>query len=178
MIECNNVTKSYARGAVLGIKELLVGKHRRMGRFTREFALRDISFSVERGEAFGIVGLNGSGKTTLLSLILGVISPNSGAIRTHGRIAPLLALGSGFHPELTGRDNVFLYASILGLSLAEIRERFDAIVEFSELEDAIENPVRTYSSGMTARLGFSTIIHTVAEILLIDEVLAVGDAEF
>ena len=163
---------------MLGIKELLVGSHRRVGRFTRKQALHDVSFQVPRGRAFGIVGQNGSGKSTLLALLLGVMRPDRGRIALAGRVASLLALGAGFHPELTGRQNIFLYGSTLGMGLHEIRTRFDEIVAFSELGDAVDDPLRTYSSGMTARLGFSTVVHTSAEILLIDEVLAVGDLQF
>jgi lipopolysaccharide transport system ATP-binding protein len=177
-IRCEGVSKSYSRTPVLGVKELLVGRHRRVGRFTRKQVLHDVSFKVARSRAFGIVGQNGSGKSTLLGLLLGVLRPDSGRIVVAGRVASLLALGSGFHPELTGRQNIFLYGSILGMSLREIRERFDEIVEFSELGDAVDDPLRTYSSGMTARLGFSTVAHTSADILLIDEVLAVGDLQF
>jgi lipopolysaccharide transport system ATP-binding protein len=177
-IRCQAVSKSYARRPVLGVKELLVGRHRRAGRFTRALALHDVSFEVPHGRACGIVGHNGSGKSTMLALVLGVMRPDAGTIAIDGRMASLLALGSGFHPELTGRENIFLYGSLLGMRLREIRARFDDIVQFSELDDAVENPMRTYSSGMIARLGFATVVHAPAEILLIDEVLAVGDVEF
>jgi len=177
-VRCESVSKSYSRTPVLGIKELLVGRHRRVGRFTRKAALHDVSFQVARGRSIGIIGQNGSGKSTLLGLLLGVIRPDRGRVALAGRVATLLALGAGFHPELTGRQNIFLYGSILGMSLREIRARFDEIVAFSELGDAVDDPLRTYSSGMTARLGFSTVAHTPAEILLIDEVLAVGDLQF
>jgi ABC-2 type transport system ATP-binding protein len=178
IIRCERVSKSYSKGGALGVKELLVGRHRRVGRFNREWAIRDVSFDVAAGEAFGIVGLNGSGKSTLLALVLGALRADSGRISVAGRVASLLELGSGFHPELTGRQNVFLYGSILGMRIREIRARFDDIVEFSELGNAIDNPLRTYSNGMVTRLGFSVIIHAEADVLLIDEVLAVGDLEF
>jgi len=147
-------------------------------RYFRDWALRNINFRVSAGEAFAIVGHNGSGKSTLLSLLLGTMLPDQGNIKARGKIASLLELGAGFHPELSGRDNVYLYGAILGMTLAEIKMAFDAIVQFSELKDAIDHPIRTYSNGMIARLGFSTIIHAPAEILLIDEVLAVGDNRF
>lgn len=178
MISCSGLWKCYGKSA-RGIKDLLVGRHRTVeSKYAREWALKDVSFEVQRGSAFGIVGHNGTGKSTLLSLLLGTIRPEMGTVSVDGRVAALLELGAGFHPELTGRENIFLYGSILGMTLAEIRSSFDAIVEFSELETAIDNPIRTYSSGMMARLGFSTIIHAPADILLVDEVLAVGDSRF
>lgn len=178
IIACSNVWKHYASPA-RGIKELLVGrKHAVDTKYSREWALNNVSFEVPRGSAFGVVGHNGTGKSTLLSLLQGTIKPDRGEVRLEGRVASLLELGAGFHPELSGRENIFLYGSILGMSLAEIRKNFDAIVDFSELEGAIDNPVRTYSNGMAARLGFSTIIHTPVDIILVDEVLAVGDSRF
>lgn len=180
MICCRGISKAYAAQRAMGLKEMLVGKHRRNhgGRFSREWALRDVTFSVNAGSAFGVIGANGSGKSTLLSVLLGTLRPDTGTVRIFGRTASLLSLGAGFHPELTGRENVFLYGSILGMRIREIRARFEEIVEFSELRDAIDNPVRTYSSGMITRLGFSTITHVDAEVLLVDEVLAVGDLDF
>lgn len=163
----------------IGIKEFLVGrKIKSPSRFTRQWALQDVGFTVKRGQAFGIIGNNGTGKSTTLSLILGTILPDKGSIRVFGRVASLLELGAGFHPELTGRENIYLYGSILGMTIREIRERLAKILDFSELGDAVDNPLRTYSSGMVTRLGFATIIHAPADILLIDEVLAVGDASF
>lgn len=145
----------------------------------REFwALQDVSFQLRRGEALGLVGKNGSGKSTLLRIIAGLIKPDSGSVSVKGRVAPLIALGAGFNPVLTGRENIYANMSILGLSKEEIDQRFDSVVEFAEIGDAIDAPVQTYSSGMAARLGFSSAIHTEPEILLIDEVLAVGDVKF
>ncbi|OGT08845.1 MAG: hypothetical protein A2X78_02995 [Gammaproteobacteria bacterium GWE2_37_16] len=178
-IECKNVYKAYSTYASLGVKNLLLGKKlKKSHSFLREWALENISFSIKQGTAFGIIGRNGSGKTTLLSLLLGVIRTQQGEVRVNGKIASLLELGAGFHPELTGRDNVFLYGSILGMRRRKIEEKYDSIVRFSELGNALDSPIRTYSSGMIARLGFSTIIHYDADVLLIDEVLAVGDAHF
>jgi ABC-type polysaccharide/polyol phosphate transport system ATPase subunit len=178
MIQCKGVWKRYGKSA-RGIKELLIGRRKiTESRYSRDWALQGVDFEVQRGEAFGIIGHNGTGKSTLLSLLLGTIQPDKGDIHIDGRVASLLELGAGFHPDLTGRENIFLYGSILGMTLAEIRKHFDAIVAFSELEGAIDNPIRTYSNGMTARLGFSTIIHTPVDVLLIDEVLAVGDSRF
>jgi lipopolysaccharide transport system ATP-binding protein len=178
IISCSGVWKRYGKPA-RGIKDILVGRNRKLeSKYAREWALKDISFEVARGQAFGIVGHNGTGKSTLLSLLMGAIQPAQGEICVNGRTAALLELGAGFHPELTGRENIFLYGAILGMTLAEIRKSFDAIVAFSELETAIDTPIRTYSNGMLARLGFSTIIHAPADILLVDEVLAVGDSRF
>lgn len=171
--------KSYHERPQLGIKEMLLGrKAPNHGRFARAWALQDVSFSVNRGNAFGILGHNGTGKSTLLGVLLGTIAPDRGIINVSERTASLLEIGAGFHPELTGRENIFLYGSILGMTLAEIRQRFDQIIAFSELGNAIENPIRTYSNGMITRLGFSIIIHTPAKLLLIDEILGVGDTRF
>lgn len=145
----------------------------------KEFwALKDVTFQIRRGEALGLVGKNGSGKSTLLRIISGLIKPDTGTVEVYGRVAPLIALGAGFNPILTGRENIYANMSILGLSNQEINERFDDVLEFAEVEDAIDSPVQTYSSGMAARLGFACAIHTEPDILLIDEVLAVGDIKF
>lgn len=178
-VACENLWKSYQSYRRVGLKSLLVGvETQRDTRFSRQWALNDVSFRVARGQAFGVVGHNGSGKSTLLSILLGTVAGDRGRAEVNGRVASLLELGAGFHPDLTGRENVFLFGSILGMTLREIRERIDAIVEFSELDDAIETPLRTYSAGMIARLGFSIIVQSPADILLIDEVLAVGDSRF
>jgi ABC-type polysaccharide/polyol phosphate transport system ATPase subunit len=142
------------------------------------YALRDVTFSVARGETLGIIGRNGSGKSTILKLIAGVMAPSEGEINVYGRVSPLIELGAGFHPDLTGRENVFLNASILGMSRKEVSARFDEIISFAELWDFVDTPVKRYSSGMYIRLGFSVAVHSDPEILLIDEVLAVGDAVF
>src|ERR687891_937346 len=142
------------------------------------WALRDISYEISEGSTVGLVGANGSGKTTLLKIIGGILRPTEGRVTTRGRIAALLELGAGFHPELTGRENVYLNASILGLSKRDTDRRFDDIVGFAELEPFIDNQVKHYSSGMFVRLGFAVAVHVDPEILLIDEVLAVGDQRF
>ena len=142
------------------------------------WVLRDISFEVGSGETLGLIGPNGVGKSTILKLIAGIISPTSGQIQVSGRVSSLLELGAGFHPDLTGRENVFLYGSLLGLSRAAMQKRFDDIVQFSELEEFIDAAVKTYSSGMYLRLAFSVAIHVEPEVLLIDEILAVGDEAF
>ena len=145
----------------------------------KEFwALDNVSFELKRGEALGLVGKNGSGKSTLLRIIAGLIKPDLGTVEITGRVAPLIALGAGFNPILTGRENIYANMAILGLSKQEIDERFDSVVEFAEIGDAIDAPVQTYSSGMAARLGFASAIHTEPDILLVDEVLAVGDIKF
>jgi lipopolysaccharide transport system ATP-binding protein len=178
IVTCEHVAKSYSRRATVGLKEFLVGRRRRAGHFLRQLALDDVSFTLERGASLGVIGRNGSGKSTLLGLLLGVMRPDSGRIEIDGRLASLLALGAGFHPELTGRQNVFLHAAILGMTLSDTRARLHSIVAFSGLGDAVDHPIRTYSSGMVARLGFSCLVNAQADILLIDEVLAVGDLEF
>lgn len=148
-------------------------------KYYKEFwALRDISFQVRRGETFGIIGRNGSGKSTLLQILAGTMSATCGSSRVNGRVAALLELGSGFNPEFTGRENVFLNAQILGLSTREIEERYDRIVEFADIGDFIDQPVKTYSSGMMVRLAFAVQAHIEASIVIIDEALAVGDVFF
>ncbi|MEO1068428.1 MAG: ABC transporter ATP-binding protein, partial [Cyanobacteria bacterium J06638_6] len=145
----------------------------------KEFwALQDVSFELRRGEALGLVGKNGSGKSTLLRIIAGLIKPDVGSVAIKGRVAPLIALGAGFNPVLTGRENIYANMSILGLTKDEIDDRFDDVVSFAEIPDAIDSPVRSYSSGMQARLGFACAVHTEPDILLIDEALAVGDVRF
>jgi ABC-type polysaccharide/polyol phosphate transport system ATPase subunit len=158
------------------LKDLIVA--RRGARATDVVALRDVSFRVEPGSAVGLVGRNGSGKTTLLRLLSGIIRPTSGHVEVGGRVGSLLELGAGFHPDLTGRENVFLNGSIHGLKRAYIREQLDEIVAFAGLEEFIDLPVRTYSSGMYMRLGFAIAAHIDADILLLDEVFAVGDEQF
>ena len=158
------------------IKRLLGQKHTP---YYREFwALQDISFEVKRGETVGIIGRNGSGKSTLLQIICGTLTPTGGSVQTNGRIAALLELGSGFNPEFTGRENVYLNAAVLGLSKEEVDERFDQIVAFADIGQFMEQTVKTYSSGMMVRLAFAVIAHVDADILIIDEALAVGDAFF
>ncbi|HWE53065.1 MAG TPA: ABC transporter ATP-binding protein [Bryobacteraceae bacterium] len=142
------------------------------------WALRDVSFSVAKGEAFGIIGANGSGKSTLLQVIAGILRPTSGSIEVNGRLSALLELGSGFSPEFTGRSNVYLNGSILGLSKEEIDERFETIERFAQIGDFIDQPIKTYSTGMVLRLAFAVVAHVDPEILIVDEALAVGDIAF
>ena len=142
------------------------------------WALRNVDLEVNEGESVGIIGRNGAGKSTLLSIMTGTVYPTEGTVSTEGRISALLELGVGFNPDLTGRENVFLNAALLGMSEDQIAERFDSILDFSELEKFIDTPISKYSSGMVVRLGFSAAIHIEPEILIIDEVLAVGDQNF
>jgi ABC-type polysaccharide/polyol phosphate transport system ATPase subunit len=158
------------------LKDLVIARGRTRG--TEVWALRGVSFGVEPGNAVGLVGRNGSGKTTLLRLLSGIIKPTSGNVRVGGRVGSLLELGAGFHPELTGRENVYLQGSIHGLGRAAIREKLDEIVAFAGLEEFVDLPVRTYSSGMYMRLGFAIASHIEADVLLLDEVFAVGDEAF
>jgi len=158
------------------LKDLLFA--RRHARGADVWALRDVSFGIEPGSAVGLVGRNGSGKTTLLRLLSGIVKPTSGRVAVGGRIGSLLELGAGFHPDMTGRENVYLNGSIHGLTRATIREKFDEIVTFAGLEEFIDLPVRTYSSGMYMRLGFAIAAHVEANVLLLDEVFAVGDEAF
>jgi lipopolysaccharide transport system ATP-binding protein len=142
------------------------------------WALRDINFEVQQGEVLGIIGKNGAGKSTLLKILSRVTSPTTGVIKTRGRIASLLEVGTGFHPEMTGRENIYMNGAIMGMTKAEIRRKMDEIVDFAGVERYIDTPVKRYSSGMTVRLGFAVAAHLEPEILVVDEVLAVGDAEF
>jgi ABC-type polysaccharide/polyol phosphate transport system ATPase subunit len=158
------------------LKDLIVARGQARG--SDVWALKDVSFDVEPGSAIGLVGRNGSGKSTLLRLLSGIIKPTSGRVAVGGRVGALLELGAGFHPDLTGRENVFLQGSIHGLTRATIREKFDEIVAFAGLEDSIDLPVRTYSSGMYMRLGFAIASHMESSVLLLDEVFAVGDEAF
>src|SRR5215213_6809055 len=152
---------------------------RRRGSEDTSFAaLNDVSLTIETGHTVGLIGPNGSGKSTLLKVLAGILRPSSGTVQANGRIASLLELGAGFNGELSGRDNVYLNASLLGLSRKETDGLFDSIVAFSELEDFIDNPVKHYSSGMYVRLGFAVAVHVDPDILLVDEVLAVGDEAF
>jgi ABC-type polysaccharide/polyol phosphate transport system ATPase subunit len=183
-IEATNVTKVYRRyqrrRQFATLKSaLLSGSLIRDLRPDETFpALQDVSFAVTAGRTFGIIGRNGSGKSTMLKLVAGITKPTSGDVRVQGRISALIELGAGFHPEISGRENVFINGIMLGLSKREVARRFDEIVEFAELTDFIDAPVKTYSSGMYMRLGFAVAIHVDPDVLLVDEVLAVGDEGF
>jgi ABC-2 type transport system ATP-binding protein len=160
------------------IKQITIAAIRRQQISDTFLAVNDVSFTIEHGESVGLMGLNGSGKSTLLKMINGVMRPDSGQILTRGRIAGLIATGAGFHPQLTGRDNVYLNAAILGMSEAETKRKFEQIVEFADIGKFLDTPVGHYSSGMFSRLGFAVAVHTDSDIFLVDEVLAVGDRPF
>ena len=187
VLRVNGISKKFCRdlkrSLLYGVQDIaseVIGLREKSENLrSKEFwALQNVSFELRRGESIGLVGKNGSGKSTLLRIIAGLIKPDTGLVEINGRVAPLIALGAGFNPILTGRENIYANMSILGLSKKEIDDKFDAVVEFAEIGDAIDSPVQTYSSGMAARLGFSCAIHTEPDILLIDEVLAVGDIRF
>ena len=178
VIEVKDVTKSFKvyldKGSQL--KERLL--FRKRSRYEERKVLRGISFSVKKGEAIGLIGHNGCGKSTTLKLLTRIMYPDSGSIKMQGRVSSLIELGAGFHPDMSGRENIYTNAAIFGLNKKEIDSRIQSIIDFSELKDFIDNPVRTYSSGMYMRLAFSVAINVDADILLIDEILAVGDANF
>ena len=160
------------------IKELVQALYKKQKTLEKLHALRNISFSIRKGETVGIIGKNGAGKSTLLKLIAGVSSSTTGEVAVKGKVAPLIEMGAGFHPELTGRENVFLNGVILGLKEKYIKEKFEEIIDFAELHKFVDMPIKHYSSGMYMRLAFSVAVFTDPEILLIDEILAVGDMEF
>ncbi|MFK7802959.1 MAG: ABC transporter ATP-binding protein [Anaerolineae bacterium] len=168
----------YHKGRPTTIQEALTKRMRGLRPREAKWALRDINFSVRQGKMTGIIGANGSGKSTMLRLLGGVLRPDEGQILTKGRIGGLLELGAGFHHDLTGRENIFVNGIVSGLTRSDVAHRFDEIVAFSELEDDIDYPLRTYSSGMQIRLGFAVAAYSDPEILLIDEVLSVGDVSF
>lgn len=201
IIEVNNLSKSYTishegRERYTALRDVMAQKAKKIFSFpksltstltstltsssTREefWALKDVSFTIEQGDRVGIIGRNGAGKSTLLKLLSRITEPTAGEIKIKGRVASLLEVGTGFHPELTGRENIFLNGAILGMSRAEVRKHFDAIVDFAEIEKFLDTPVKRYSSGMYVRLAFAVAAHLEPEILVIDEVLAVGDAQF
>ena len=186
IVEFNSVWKKFRRGERFdSLRDLLPSMAKmlfsraRTGLEDKEFwALRDVSFQMKRGDALGIIGPNGSGKSTALKLLSGILRPDQGSVCVKGRLSTLIELGAGFHPDLTGRENIYLNGTILGMKRAEIAKKFDQIVEFSELQDFIDTPVKRYSSGMYARLGFSVAAHVDPEVLVIDEVLSVGDYHF
>ena len=177
-LELDRVSKRFRLRRTRSLKDLAV--HAVKGRPLGDtlLALDEVSLTVEQGEAVGLLGLNGSGKSTLLKLVSGVLRPDSGSVRTRGRVAGLIEVGAGLHPDLTGRENVFLNGAILGMTEPEIRARFDAIVDFSEMEKFLDTEVKYYSSGMFLRLAFSVAVHTEPDLFLVDEILAVGDPPF
>lgn len=163
----------YVRSYFMRLPEIISGK----GKSVHE-VLQDVSFTINRGELVGIVGQNGSGKSTLLKMMCNIIKPTQGTIHVHGKIAPLLELGAGFHPELSGRENVYLYGAILGMRKSMVQKNWDSIIEFAQIGDFLDTKIKHFSSGMLVRLGFSVAIHLEYDILVADEVLSVGDASF
>lgn len=178
MIEVEHATKAFTMQYHKSLKQIALARMRGQKTHDRFNAVDDVSFTVDQGEAIGVMGLNGSGKSTLLKLISGVMEPDSGSVLARGRIAGLIATGAGFQPELSGRDNLWLNASILGMSAAETKRKFDEIIDFADLGEFIDTPVVYYSSGMKARLGFAVAINVDSDIFIADEALAVGDQPF
>lgn len=183
IIEVNHLTKEYRLGAMQGLKQTLLNTAARLsGKKVEERplfkALDDVSFSIEPGEVVGIIGHNGAGKSTLLKMLARISTPTSGSIKVNGRIAPLIEVGAGFVPDFTGRENVYLNGAIMGMSRQEIDSKFDEIVEFAEMSEFIDTPVKRYSSGMQVKLAFAVATSIESEILIVDEVLAVGDLAF
>ncbi len=180
VVVCERVSKRFwlAHDRPRSFQELVIGFWRRSRGGEDLWALREVTFSVEAGEVFGVIGANGSGKSTLLKIIAGILAPTAGQVLVRGRLAALLELGAGFHPDLTGRENIFLNGALLGFSRAEIARRFEEIVAFAELERFVDTPLKHYSSGMQVRLGFAIAVSSDPEVLLADEVLAVGDERF
>jgi ABC-2 type transport system ATP-binding protein len=179
-IEVSNISKQFVLRHTRSIKEAVVWLVKgRKGDLSEKFhALKNVTVEVKTGETVALLGLNGSGKSTLLKHISGVMLPDSGTVKTRGRVAGLIEVGAGFHPDLSGRDNVFLNGAILGMTEQQVKDRFDDIVEFSEIGQFIDTEVKFYSSGMYLRLAFSVAVHTDPEVFLIDEILAVGDEPF
>lgn len=180
IIKLKNVSMSFnmMEEKVTSLKEFFVKFLKKNIKYRKFHALKDISFTIHEGEVIGVIGLNGAGKSTLLKVISGVLKPTSGSVEIIGKIAPLIELGAGFDPELTGRENIFLNGSLLGFTKKDLRDSVEEIIEFSELREFIDTPLKNYSSGMYARLGFSIAILYEPEILIIDEVLSVGDFHF
>ena len=179
-VEVNNVSMHFNmnKDKIDNLKEYCIKLFKRQLFFEDFTALQDISFKIEAGDTFGIIGLNGSGKSTLLKVISGILKPTTGSVKVTGTIAPLIELGAGFDPDLTARENIFLNGSVLGFSREFMREKFDEIVEFSELQDFVDVPIKNFSSGMVARIGFSVATIVKPDILICDEILAVGDYKF
>ena len=179
-IELNDVTMKFnmSKERIDNLKEYLIKFLKKQLLFVEFTALEHVSVEIEQGEVFGIVGLNGSGKSTLLKLVSGILKPTSGTVRTIGNISPLIELGAGFDMELTARENIFMNGSVLGYSREFMKEKFNEIIEFAELQEFVEVPLKNFSSGMVARLGFSIATLVKPEILIVDEILAVGDFLF
>ena len=180
IIEVNHVSMMFNRSTerVDNIKEYFVRLAKRNLLFEEFWALQDVSFNIKRGEAVGIVGLNGSGKSTMLKIVAQVMKPTKGSVQVYGSMAPLIELGAGFDMDLTARENIYLNGAVLGYSRRQMREKFDEIMDFAELWDFVDSPLKNYSSGMVARLGFSIATMSKPDILIVDEILGVGDFKF
>ena len=178
VIRAENVTKAFTMQYHRSLKQIALAKMRGMKTHDRFNAVDDVSFTVEQGESVGLMGLNGSGKSTLMKLVSGVMQPDGGQVLTRGRVAGLIATGAGFQPQVSGRENLWLNAAILGMSEAETRRKLDEIIDFADLGKFIDTPVVYYSSGMKARLGFAVAINVDADVFIADEALAVGDQPF
>ncbi len=179
-LEVNHVSIKFniSKEKVDSIKEYVIKFLRRQIKYNEFWALRDVSFTLNKGDRLGVLGLNGAGKSTLMKVVAGVYKPTLGEVKRYGKIAPLIELGAGFDPQYTGRENIFLYGSVLGFSRSFLEKKFDEIVEFSELGEFIDVPLKNYSSGMRSRLGFAIATIVCPDILILDEVLSVGDAKF
>ena len=180
IIKVENVGMKFnlSKEKVDSLKDYIIKSIKREISYNEFWALKDINFTLQKGDRLGILGLNGAGKSTLLKVIVGVFKPTEGKVTRYGKIAPLLELGAGFDPQYTGRENIFLYGAVLGFSRSFLEEKYDEIVKFAELEEFIDVPIKNYSSGMKARLGFAIATIVEPEILILDEVLSVGDAKF
>lgn len=180
IIKVENVGMKFnlSKEKIDSLKDYVIKSLKGQVSYNEFWALKDINFTLKKGDRLGILGLNGAGKSTLLKVIVGVFKPTEGKVTKHGKIAPLLELGAGFDPQYTGRENIFLYGAVLGLDKKFLEEKYDEIVKFAELEDFIDVPLKNYSSGMRARLGFAIATIVEPEILILDEVLSVGDAKF
>ncbi|SHK24128.1 ABC transporter ATP-binding protein [Tepidibacter formicigenes] len=180
IIEVKNVSMKFnlSKEKIDNLKEYIVKLVKRQLLFQEFYALKDVNFSVKKGEILGIIGLNGAGKSTLLKIIAGVLKPSEGVVNINGTVAPLIELGAGFDPNMTGRENIFLNGAILGYNQNFMEDKFDEIIEFSQLQEFIDVPLKNYSSGMKARLGFSIATLLNPDILIVDEVLSVGDFKF
>lgn len=178
VIQFSHVTKSFSKLSQKTFKEFIPALFKGEQTSQSFTVLNDISFEIKKGETVGIIGPNGSGKSTILKLIANVMSPTSGTVTVQGSVSPLIELGAGFHPELTGRENIYLNGAILGLSRKQINQNLQSIIDFAELQDFVNQPVKHYSSGMYMRLAFAVAVHVNPEILIVDEILAVGDQAF
>jgi len=179
-VEVNQVSITFnmSKERVTHLKEFFINLAKRQLLYEEFIALKDVSFTIEQGDVFGIVGLNGSGKSTLLKVISGILKPAAGSVNTYGTISPLIELGAGFDMELTARENIFLNGSILGYTKKQLKENFDSIVDFAEMWEFIDTPMKNYSSGMVARVAFAIATIVKPDILIVDEILAVGDFQF